>query len=256
MKARIASLLGITALLLTAPAHSASAGFGLDGDAAIGDRAAGDRVGDPPYLQCVPYAREVSGIRIFGDAHTWWDQAEGRYARGTRPKVGAVMSFRPYGNMRLGHVAAVSRVIDSRTVLLRHSNWSPIGGRRGQIENDVRAIDVSPGNDWSEVRVWFAPIQGLGTTHWPLNGFIYADKSTKGKGLNEPLARTTLAMATVKPQARPSRIGADFLKGIAPDKPVKPGKTVRSAERKPEPRAAGRAPTGADPIGALIASRS
>ena len=30
-----------------------------------------------PYLQCVPYARQVSGIRIFGDAHTWWDQAEG-----------------------------------------------------------------------------------------------------------------------------------------------------------------------------------
>ena len=116
----------------------------------------------PPYLQCVPYARQVSGIRIFGDAHTWWDQAAGRYARGSEPRVGAVMAFRPHGNMRLGHVAAVSKVIDSRTVLIRHSNWSPINGRRGQIEDNVRAVDVSPGNDWSQVRVWFAPIEALG----------------------------------------------------------------------------------------------
>ena len=75
-----------------------------------------------PYLQCVPYARQVSGIGIYGDAHTWWGQAEGRYARGREPRVGAVMAFRPYGNMRLGHVAAVSRIVDSRTVLLRHAS--------------------------------------------------------------------------------------------------------------------------------------
>lgn len=127
----------------------------------------------PPYLQCVPYARQVTGIQIYGDARTWWNQAEGRYARGARPKVGAVMAFEPYGRMELGHVAAVSRIIDSRTVLLRHANWSPIHGRRGQIEDNVRAVDVSPDNDWSEVRVWFAPIGSLGTTHWPVQGFIY-----------------------------------------------------------------------------------
>lgn len=130
----------------------------------------------PPYLQCVPYARDVSGIQIFGDAHTWWSQAEGRYARGRTPKVGAVMAFRPHGNMTLGHVAAVSKVVDKRTVLLRHANWSPIDGRRGQIENDVRAIDVSPDNDWSQVRVWYAPLGGLGTTAWPVEGFIYNDR--------------------------------------------------------------------------------
>ena len=139
----------------------------------------------PAYLQCVPYARQVSGVKIFGDAHTWWSQADGRYARGSVPRVGAVMSFRPYGDMRLGHVAAVSRIVDSRTVLLKHANWSPINGRRGQIEDNVRAIDVSPDNDWSEVRVWFAPIDALGTTHWPLNGFIYNEKPGKA-GRNQP----------------------------------------------------------------------
>ena len=127
----------------------------------------------PPYLQCVPFAREVTGIRLYGDAWTWWDQAQGRYARGHTPQVGAVMAFRPYGNMKLGHVAAVTGVLDSRTVLLTHANWSPIEGRRGQIERNVRAVDVSPSNDWSEVRVWYDPISDLGTTAWPVEGFIY-----------------------------------------------------------------------------------
>ncbi|MBW8784804.1 MAG: CHAP domain-containing protein [Novosphingobium sp.] len=141
-----------------------------------------DESGTPAqrYLQCVPYARQISGIRIYGDAHTWWDQAAGRYGRGFAPKVGAVMAFKPYGKMVLGHVAAVSRIVDSRTVLLRHANWSPINGQRGQIEDDVEAVDVSPDNDWSAVRVWFDPIQGLGSTHWPVQGFIY------NKPLGEP----------------------------------------------------------------------
>ncbi len=147
----------------------------------------------PGYLQCVPYARQISGIQLYGDAHTWWNQAEGRYPRGIMPRPGAVMAFRPHGNMRLGHVAAVSRVIDSRTVLLRHANWSPINGKRGQIEDNVRAIDVSPANDWSEVRVWFAPIQGMGTTHWPVQGFIY---NTRGALPPVSPVRTTIAVRT------------------------------------------------------------
>ena len=134
-------------------------------------------------LQCVPYARQVSGIHIFGDAHTWWEQAAGRYARGYAPKVGAVMAFKPHGKMVLGHVATVSRVIDQRTVLLRHANWSPINGRTGQIEDDVKAVDVSPGNDWSAVRVWFAPSQALGGTAWPVQGFIYKGKPRRGERL-------------------------------------------------------------------------
>lgn len=139
----------------------------------------------PPYLQCVPYARRVTGVQIFGDAHTWWDQAEGKYARGTRPKVGAVLALRPHGNSRLGHVAAVSRIVDSRTILIRHANWSPLNGRRGQIEDDVRVIDSSPANDWSAVRVWYAPLQAIGGTSWPVQGFIYPGKP----GRNEPALR-------------------------------------------------------------------
>ncbi|TXI12567.1 MAG: CHAP domain-containing protein [Novosphingobium sp.] len=138
-------------------------------------------------LQCVPYARRISGIAIYGDAHTWWDQSAGRYDRGFRPRVGAVMVLPSHGKMQLGHVAAVSRIIDARTILLRHANWSPIDGARGQIEDDVPAVDVSPNNDWSRVRVWFAPLQFLGATHWPVQGFIYNRKPARLVRMSDPI---------------------------------------------------------------------
>jgi surface antigen len=153
-----------------------------------------------PYLQCVPYARERSGVQIFGDARTWWNQAAGRYKRGNTPRPGAVMTFRSTGSMVLGHVAAVSKVIDSRTVLLDHANWSPINGRRGQIERGVRAIDVSPANDWTQVRVWYAPLGDLGTTAWPVEGFIYGERDS-----GAPLGGSrVLASASYAPSASPN----------------------------------------------------
>ncbi len=135
---------------------------------------------DKDGLQCVPYARQLSGIQIYGDAHTWWGQAASRFARGPQPQVGSVLAFKPHGVMRIGHVAAVSEIIDSRTILVSHSNWSTINGRRGQIENNVKVIDVSPNNDWSRVRVWYTPIGGLGTTLYPVHGFIYSGAAPKG----------------------------------------------------------------------------
>lgn len=133
--------------------------------------------GSGGVLQCVPYARQVSGIRIYGDAHTWWQQANGKYARGNVPRVGAVMAVQPHGNSTLGHVAAVSRVVDSRTILLRHANWSA----PGLIEDHVKAVDVSPRNDWSAVRIWYGPTQSLGSSHWPVDGFIYSGKPNTPK---------------------------------------------------------------------------
>lgn len=94
------------------------------------------------------------------------------------------MAFRPYGSSTLGHVAAVSRVIDRRTILVSHANWSPIEGRRGQIEDNVRVVDVSPDNDWSLVRVWYAPLQALGSGHWPVEGFIYPSRPGKAERLD------------------------------------------------------------------------
>ncbi|WP_380872965.1 hypothetical protein ACFB49_38630 [Sphingomonas sp. DBB INV C78] len=126
------------------------------------------------YWQCAPFARMFSGIQLFGRAADWWAQAAGKYQRGQTPAIGSVLSFRAFRAMPAGHVATVSQIIDARTVKLTHANWSLIGGRRGQVEHDVTAVDVSPKGDWSQVRVWWAPTQSLGTTSYPTNGFIYA----------------------------------------------------------------------------------
>jgi surface antigen len=127
------------------------------------------------YWECVPFARLVSGIQIFGDAYTWWSQAIGRYQTGMKPKLGAVLCFKPTGRMRLGHVAVVSQVITDRIIQITHANWSPIDGSRGQIEKNVTVIDVSPGGDWSLVKVWYDPSRDLGSTTYPTYGFIYQD---------------------------------------------------------------------------------
>ena len=125
--------------------------------------------------QCVPFARAASGVRIYGDAWTWWDQADGRYARGHRPQTGAVVVFPRSNRLPLGHVAVVSRVVEPRVVLLTHANWSRLNGERGHAEQDVTLFDVSAANDWSQVKVWFRDSDGLGGTTYPVQGFIYGD---------------------------------------------------------------------------------
>jgi surface antigen len=127
------------------------------------------------FWQCAPYAREISGVDIHGNANTWWSQAAGHYQRGAIPKVGAVMAFESTSRMRVGHVAMVSKIVSDREVLLTHANWS----HRGGVETDVRAVDVSEAGDWSEVKVWYAPLGDLGTSAYPVRGFIYADGAPK-----------------------------------------------------------------------------
>jgi surface antigen len=125
--------------------------------------------------QCAPFARLASGIQIFGNAGTWWAQAEGRYDRGNTPEAGAVLVFKAAGRMRVGHVAMVTGIVDSRTITVTHANWSPINGSRGQVEEDVQVVDVSPDNDWTQVRVWYAPLGEIGTSAHPTYGFVYPD---------------------------------------------------------------------------------
>ena len=143
------------------------------------------------FWQCVTFARSVSGIEIRGNADTWWDQAAGRYERGHAPKAGAVLAFSPTSRMRVGHVAMVSKVVSDREVLLTHANWS----RRGAIETNVRAIDVSDAGDWSKVKVWYGPQGDLGTSVYPTKGFIYSGHAPAGDTLDAP-AQPTYQMAS------------------------------------------------------------
>ncbi len=157
------------------------------------------------YLQCAPFAREVSGIDIRGNANTWWGQAAGRYDRGSAPQVGAVMAFKSTRAMPVGHVAMVSHIVSDREVLLTHANWS----HRGGIERDVRAVDVSAAGNWSEVRVWFAGVADLGTRSYPLAGFIYSGKAPATVEPAAPLAPLTIATTATAPIAGVLPIAAD-----------------------------------------------
>ena len=127
---------------------------------------------DEPYWQCVTFARMFSGINIFGDAWTWWNQAVDRFRTGRDPETGSVLVFRPEGRMSRGHVAVVSDILTDRVIRVTHANW---GGSRGKVEENVTVVDVSEGGDWSRVKVWYAPIHDLGTTVYPTYGFIYKE---------------------------------------------------------------------------------
>jgi hypothetical protein len=124
-------------------------------------------------LNCVQYVQHATNVGLHGDAGDWWDNAEGAFNRGEAPKAGAIMVFSKTDNLPYGHVAVVRQVQNKRSILIDHANWSPIHGRRGQVERGVRVIDVSAQNDWSEVRVWYTPTHDVGQTVYPLNGFIY-----------------------------------------------------------------------------------
>lgn len=128
--------------------------------------------------QCAPFARMFSGIQLFGAAAGWWQSAVGKYLQGNTPQPGAVLVFKAVGSMRSGHVATVSKIVSPREIKVTHANWSLINGRRGQVERDVSVIDTSAAGDWSQVRVWYAPIKNLGTRAYPTYGFIYADKGS------------------------------------------------------------------------------
>jgi surface antigen len=130
--------------------------------------------------QCVPFARAASGIQIYGDAWTWWDQAAGRYQRGDTPRPGSVIVFARTARLPLGHVAVISRVVDRRVVMVTHANWSRQNGARGHAEQDVTLTDVSPYNDWSEVKVWYHDMEGLGSTVYPTYGFVYGKATARG----------------------------------------------------------------------------
>ncbi len=142
-------------------------------------------------LQCAPFAREISGIELYGNAATWWSQAQGQYDRGHQPRIGAVLTFSASRSMPVGHVATVSKVVNDREVLLTHANWS----YRGGIERNVRAIDVSPNNDWTDVRVWYGPIADLGLRSNAAYGFIYPNDGEKQAAPVAPKPRLQLQLA-------------------------------------------------------------
>lgn len=120
-------------------------------------------------LQCVPFAREASGVQIFGNANTWWAQAAGRYPRSNVPAFGSVFVLHGYNTTARGHVAVVTEIESSRVIRVDQANW--LNG--GEISRGVPILDVSPNNDWTEVRVWHIPGRQWGARVYRADGFIH-----------------------------------------------------------------------------------
>ena len=121
-------------------------------------------------LQCVPYAREQSGINIHGDAYTWWDRAAGKYPRGSLPEPGTVMVLHNYAGPTHGHLAVVREVVSPREIRVDHANWL----NDGSIYVNDPVQDVSDSNDWSVVRVFNLRAGAWGSRLYPVQGFIGA----------------------------------------------------------------------------------
>jgi surface antigen len=146
-------------------------------------------------LQCVPYAREHSQVKLYGDAYTWWDQADGKYARGSAPAAGAVMVLFHYAGPAHGHVAVVRRVVSAREIRVDHANWLD----DGSIYVNDPVVDVSADNDWSQIKVWNIKTGGWGLKIYPVQGFI---GGTPG-GEEAPAPDARIARAEPRPQPRP-----------------------------------------------------
>lgn len=119
-------------------------------------------------LQCVPFARRESGVEIYGNANTWWRQAQDRYETAQAPAEGAVLVLHGYANANRGHVAVVRQIVSPRLIIVDHANWL----NAGEITRDVPIMDVSEAGDWSEVKVWHVPGRHWGGRTYDVQGFI------------------------------------------------------------------------------------
>jgi hypothetical protein len=120
-------------------------------------------------LQCVPFARNHSGVEIYGNANTWWTQAAGRYPRSNSPAPGSVFVMRGYRDDSRGHVAVVTEIVSPRVIRVNQANWL----NRGEVTTSVPVMDVSPNNDWTQVRVWYIPNNQWGARTYLARGFIH-----------------------------------------------------------------------------------
>ena len=127
-------------------------------------------------MQCVPYARQVSGIDITGDAWSWWGAADGKYERGHQPRFMAVLVLSRTDRLKLGHVAVVVDVLGPREIRVTHANFGSDPVSRRVIYDSMPAVDVSLANDWSLVRFWNYQAKAWGIIY-QASGFIYPERT-------------------------------------------------------------------------------
>jgi len=157
--AALALLLGLLAL----------SACGMSGQS--GGAFAGGYVGGRVPVECAPFVRALTGVRLYGAASDWWQEADGRYARQHFPEQGSLLVLRRSDRLPDGHVAVVSRVLSPRRILVTQANWV-----HHRVTEDQPVLDVSADNDWSVVRIWWPPTGAMGVTDYPAYGFILPDR--------------------------------------------------------------------------------
>jgi len=144
----------------------------------------GGYVGGTVTAECAPFARVLTGVRLQREAADWWWEAGGHYARQSQPEEGSVLVLRRSDRLPDGHVAVVSRVLSARQILVTQANWV-----HHRVTEDQPVIDVSPGNDWTLVRVWWPPTSAMGVTDYPAYGFIRPDWPATHQQLTTAVSR-------------------------------------------------------------------
>ena len=129
--------------------------------------------GLPPPTQCALFAREFTGINIRGDAWSWWNlAATQQYPRANVPKPDTILVLRATQQLKLGHVGIVKKVVGPREILITHANWGNDDPTRRIIHDSTAVVDVSPQNDWTQLRFFNAPAHAFGKVY-AAYGFIY-----------------------------------------------------------------------------------
>ena len=121
----------------------------------------------PPQF-CVGFARDHSGVALYGDAVTWWAQAKGRYLQVDAPRIGSVLVLADYAGPKHAHLAVVTRIISAREIRVDHANWL----NDGNIYLNSPVMDSSAHGDWSIVRVWNNRDDHMGIKNYKVQGFI------------------------------------------------------------------------------------
>ena len=78
------------------------------------------------------------------------------------------MVFSGSSRIKRGHVAVVTSIVSPREIVVDQANWQ----NRGEIDHNTPVLDVSPDNDWSQVRVWDIKTGQFGAHVYAISGFI------------------------------------------------------------------------------------
>ncbi len=184
----LGSLRSALVLLAVAAVSACGSSGGVGGSGQYGERLRG--------LECAPFARELSGLALYGEAADWWDGASGRYARTREPVVGGVLVFRRSDRLPSGHVSVVSARLGARQIQVMQANWV-----RNELDQDQLVVDVSEHNDWTAVRVWYPPVGQLGTHVYEAYGFVVPPAAVT----HDELARASRTAAVIAVGSRYGR---------------------------------------------------